>query len=77
MDHHQPNPSLEEIADRALGHVLTSRLLVMQSAELVARAYWLVAQARHRGRRRAGLAVSDHAVPKRRRQRRSYVRPVC
>jgi hypothetical protein len=67
---------LEEIADRALAHVLTSRLLVMRSAVLVGRARWMVAQARHRRRRCAGLATCVHQLPKRRRRRRSHLKVV-
>jgi len=76
MDFPDAKEPLEAIADRVLSHLLASRLLVIQSAKVVARARWLVAKRRIEKRRLAGHAPTVRWAPKPRRQRRSYLNPV-
>jgi hypothetical protein len=76
MDRPDTREPLEAIADRVLGHLLVSRLLVMQSTKVVARARWLAAKRRLEKRRLVGHAPTVRSAPKRRRQRRSYLNPV-
>jgi hypothetical protein len=76
MDRPDTRESLEAIADRVLAHLLASRLLVIQSTKIVARARWLVAKRRVEKRRLAEHAPPGRPVSKRRRQRRSYLNPV-
>jgi hypothetical protein len=76
MDRPDIREPLEAIGDRVLSHLLASRLLVMQSTKVVARARWLVAKRRLEKRRLAGHAPTVRAAPKPRRQRRSYLNPV-
>jgi len=75
MDFPDAKEPLEAIADRVLSHLLASRLLVIQSAKVVARARWLVAKRRIEKRRLAGDAPTGRSAP-RQRQRRSYLNPV-
>jgi len=75
MDFPDAKEPLDAIADRVLSHLLASRLLVIQSAKVVARARCLVAKRRIEKRRLGGDAPTGRSAP-RQRQRRSYLNPV-